>query len=187
MYLATAIMFTAMVGWINFHQQPVYAGASNEMIIPEGMKMENMTDSKFLTDAYNTNLFEIQAGDLAADKTTNNSVKMFAEKMSREHKAMNVDVKGLAGIHKVDLPADLTDAKLKENLAKLKGLSGKNFDNEYVAINVKGHKECESMFEKGANESGYSNDVKMLAQKHLPKIRDHEKDAIKLQDKLKSM
>jgi putative membrane protein len=91
--------------------------------------------------------------------------------MVTDHGKANEELKALASSKGVELPADL-DAKHKSVHAKLAKLSGAEFDKEYVAEMLKGHKKAVSDFEK-ASKSAKDPELKAFAEKTLPTLRHH--------------
>lgn len=59
-----------------------------------------------------------------------------------------------------------------ENCQRLKTLSGKEFDREYVRMTIASHKKCIEKFES-ASQSLQDVELKNFASKMLPKLREH--------------
>ncbi|MBV9217746.1 MAG: DUF4142 domain-containing protein [Acidobacteria bacterium] len=129
----------------------------------------------FMKDAAQGGMAEVEMGKLAAQKATDPEVKKFGQMMVTDHTAANNELKGVAGKKNFALPADL--GSHQSDLDKLKGLSGADFDKEYVEMMVSDHETDVSLFEK---QSEYSTDpdVKAFAAKTLPTLKKHL-DAIK--------
>jgi putative membrane protein len=134
------------------------------------------TDSAFLNNAYEVGTFEVKAGKLAEKKSQDAQVKDFAGMMITDHTAMGKDVESLAAQKNITLAAGMGD-DLKKEYDKLNGLSGKAFDKEYAAVNVKGHKETIDEFEKAAKDNNDSPAVQQLATSALPKLKAHKDHA----------
>jgi putative membrane protein len=97
----------------------------------------SIRDRMFLRNAIEGGMAEIQLGRLAAQKGSE-EVKAFWQKMVDDHTAINSDLAALADSLGVRLPKTLT----KEDQAeydKLSGLSGNEFDTEYLTVMVKTH------------------------------------------------
>ncbi|HEU4770512.1 MAG TPA: DUF4142 domain-containing protein, partial [Candidatus Udaeobacter sp.] len=86
---------------------------------------------------------DVDYGKLAVKKTKNAEVKAFAETMIRDHTAVNDKAAALA--KKINLTPEASDTSksLKADgdkmLAKLKGMSGAEFDKAYVDNEVAYH------------------------------------------------
>jgi putative membrane protein len=89
------------------------------------------TDKAFLAKASQGDYNEIQLSKLAISKTTNPDVKAFAEKMVREHTELEAKMKPFADKWGVP-PATGFDADHQAIYDKLNGLSGPDFDKEYM-------------------------------------------------------
>jgi putative membrane protein len=86
---------------------------------------------------------DIDAGKLAAEKSTNPKVKHFAELMVRDHTSVNKKATALAKKLNVTPEESDTSRSLKsdgdKNLEKLRGLSGAEFDKAYIDNEVTYH------------------------------------------------
>jgi putative membrane protein len=145
----------------------------------EQMSNVMKSDSDFLATAYGIGKFEIQIADMAKKKTTNKDVVSFANMMIKDHTAMNGQVQQMAQQKNVQLPMALP-SDLQKKSDKLDKLTGKDFMKEYADVNVDGHKDAISRFEKVAN-SDCSTEVKNLAANALPNLRKHREHAEMLQ------
>jgi putative membrane protein len=95
-------------------------------------------DKKFVADAEQGSLFEINLAKLALQKTGDPNVKMFAERMVKDHTMLIEDMKPLArkmGVKTPTGPSIADRAKYEE----LKLKSGTSFDRAYVETMVKDH------------------------------------------------
>ena len=131
-----------------------------------------------------SDMFEIQSGQLAADKAQNGDVKSFGQEMVDDHSKTSEDLKELIKDEeiKVELPAKLDDEH-QAKLDKLKGLSGNQFDKTYVQMQVKAHEKAVSLFEAYA-AAGENDDLKDWAEDTLPTLKEHLKEANDLNAKV---
>ena len=95
-------------------------------------------DATFLMKASQGGMSEIQMGQLASQKASSPKVKEFGQKMVTDHTMLNNDLKPFADKDGVAPPTGLAPDDQAE-LDKLQGLSGKDFDKEYVAYMMKDH------------------------------------------------
>ncbi len=128
------------------------------------------------------NLAEIEAGRLAMMQGACQGVRMFGEHLARDHQKANQEMLQLAAKNNWVL-AGTTDEKHRALLQNLAGFKGAEFDREFVNAMVKGHKQAVQMFEAEARESKNAA-VKSYAEKVLPTLRSHLKEAEKLQGEL---
>lgn len=105
-----------------------------------GVAANNAADLAYVQNAAASNVFEIETSKLALEKATVPSIKTYAQTMVDEHtKASNelmaaVTQAGLSG--QIAMPAD-KQAKVDA----LRGLSGAEFDRQYLADQRSGHQE----------------------------------------------
>lgn len=128
-------------------------------------------DALFLKKAAAGGMSEVAMGKLALDKSSNDDVKKFAQKMVDDHTAMGNDVQTVATGLKVSLPNGLMGGDKKE-YTKLQALSGPAFDKEYMAYMVKDHKKDLSDF-KAENTSTQNAQIKDLTSKGAGIIQGH--------------
>jgi putative membrane protein len=109
-------------------------------------------DKKFLAMAAQSDVNEIKLSELAESKATNPAVKAFAQKMVSEHKQMTASMKPFAESWGITPPAGLDDDHQKD-YDKLSGLSGADFDKEYISIMVSDHTKALDAFTKEAKDT----------------------------------
>ena len=97
-------------------------------------------DKSFLEEAAVANIAEVELGRMAADRSTNPSVKRFAQMMVDDHTMAGDKLKRIASNHNVPLPTALDD-KHRELHDKLATLKGAEFDREYINAMVDGHED----------------------------------------------
>lgn len=113
------------------------------------------------------NMATIKFGQLGADKAQNADLKQFSALIQRDHQKAQEKLANIAKAHHVELPTALDD-KCQEELTRLQGLSGSEFDKEFAKGAVQGHamgiahlKESSSQLKEG-DLAQYTQD--MLAQ-----------------------
>ncbi len=102
-------------------------------------------DKKFLANVSQAGVNEIKLSQLAEQKASDPKVKEFAHHMVTEHMAMDKSLKPFADQWGVPPATDLDDSH-KSDYQKLSGLSGKDFDKEYMADMISDHNKAESLF-----------------------------------------
>lgn len=106
-------------------------------------------DKQFLTKASQGNLDEIKLSELAVTKASNPQVKAFARKMVADHKALGMKMKPFADAWALTPPSGL-DSDHQAIYDKLSGLSGADFDKEYMNAMEKDHHETLDLFNEEA-------------------------------------
>ena len=122
------------------------------MLLPTKAKAATDDDKKFLAMAAQADVDEIKLGELAEQKASNPAVKTFAKHMIMEHKAMTASMKPFATAWGLTPPTDV-DSDHKDEWNKLNGLSGADFDKEYMDAAVKDHAKVLSAFETEAKDT----------------------------------
>lgn len=124
----------------------------------------------FMHEAEEGGMAEFAMGKLAAQKAQNAEVKKFAQMMVDDHSKANEELKGLAAKKNFTLPTDASSHK--SEMDELNGLSGADFEKEYVEMMVDDHEKDVAAFQKQA-DSGSDADVKAFAMKTLPTLKKH--------------
>ncbi|MGA7155327.1 MAG: DUF4142 domain-containing protein [Acidobacteriaceae bacterium] len=106
-------------------------------------------DKAFLTKASQANFDEIKLSELAENKATNPQVKAFAHKMVTDHTALGHQMMPFAQAWGIN-PADSLDADHQSLYDKLQGLSGAQFDKQYMDAMLKDHQEAVHLFTQEA-------------------------------------
>jgi putative membrane protein len=104
-----------------------------------GQTGQQMLDKQFVRAAAEGGLADVKLGTLAVEKG-GPEVKELAQKMVDDHTAMNKDMAAVADSLGVMLPRKVSKDGQKE-YDKLNGLSGKDFDTEYLTYTVNTHRE----------------------------------------------
>ncbi len=139
----------------------------------------NETDAKFLVNAAEINLQEIQLGQLAETKSMMPEVKDLGANMSREHSKANVELQELASSKQISLPTSITNDG-QDAYKKMMNEKGNHFDKAYCDMMVNGHKEAIEKFEK-ASKDAVDPDIKAWASSMLPLLRIHLDHALTCQ------
>jgi len=114
---------------------------------------------------------EVELGNLAQQKASNDQVKQFGARMVQDHGRANEELKQLASTKGLQLPTSL-DSKHQKDMNRLQKMSGAQFDKAYMSHMVDDHKKDVSDFQKEAN-SGHDSDLKAFAAKTLPVLQEH--------------
>ena len=129
------------------------------------------TDKDFLSRATLECMAEVDLGKLAAQHGSSAEVKQLGQKMADDHSKAEDNLKKVAAGKNFDLPTFLGPAGQIDRM-ELEKLTGDKFDREYIEDTLKDHKKDLSTFEREA-EKGKDPDVKALASKMLPALKQH--------------
>ena len=134
------------------------------------------------------NQVDIDAGKVAEKKGSSADVKAFAKQMVTDHTAVNKQATDLAkklGVKPEDNP---TSQSLKkggqDNVKKLNGLKGKEFDKAYVDQEVSYHQAVLDAIDKTLIPNAKNAELKALIEKVRPAIQGHLDHAKQIQSKL---
>jgi putative membrane protein len=128
-------------------------------------------DHKFVEEAAQGGMAEVELGRLAASKASDPDVKAFGQRMVDDHSKANDQLKTVAASKGVTLPTALK-GDMKALHDKLSKTSGAEFDKMYMSHMVKDHQKDVKEFEKEST-SGKDADVKQFASTTLPTLREH--------------
>jgi putative membrane protein len=151
-------------------------------LLPLAAHAADDDDKKFLANAAQSDQDEIALSQLADQKATNPAVKAFAEKMVTEHTKMSASMKPFADSWGLTAPTG-PDPDHQKELDKLNGLSGADFDKEYMSDMVSDHAKALSAFTTEAKDT---KDVKFRAAvlKGKTAVAAHKNMAYDLKKKL---
>ena len=151
-------------------------------ITPTFAKAATDDDKKFLAMAAQSDQNEIALSQVAQEKATNPAVKAFADKMVTEHTKMTASMKPFADDWGLTPPSG-PDSDHQDELKKLQGLSGNDFDKEYMSDMVTDHSKALSAFTTEAKDT---KDVKFRSAviKGKTAVAAHKNMAYDLKKKL---
>ena len=136
-------------------------------------------DRRFIEDAANSGMFEVQVAQLAAAKATDPNVKSFANMLVDHHTAANNELVQIANARGVELPAAPKRA-LRRDVEKLGKKNGDEFDRDFVRnVGIKAHEKDIKTFQK-ASKDVKDAQLKAFVDKTLPGLREHLAAAEKL-------
>ena len=136
----------------------------------------------FVDNAGQGNMYEIQAAQIAEQKSTSPAVKSFAKMMIVDHTALTNQMKPLITKAGKTAPTDL-DQRRKGLLDNLNAAGPKDFDKTYIDQQVAAHEETLSLV-KGYADNGDDPGLKAAAAKTAPKVQAHLDKAKAIQAKL---
>lgn len=120
-------------------QQPASTTAMQDSGNNAGEISQIMRDKMFLRKAAEGGMAEVKFGELAAQKGGSEGVKSFGQKMVDDHTALNTEMAPIADSIGVRVPKRINKEDQAE-FDKLSGLSGNDFDIEYLTLMVKAHR-----------------------------------------------
>jgi putative membrane protein len=147
------------------------------------------TDPQIAMIAVTADTVDIDAGKLAAEKSSNPKVKEFAELMVRDHTSVNEQASALAKKLGLTPAESATSRSLKasgeKEMAKLKGMSGAEFDKAYVDNEVSYHESVLAAVDKTLIPNAQNAELKRLLKSARPIFVSHLNHAKELQSSLR--
>lgn len=155
-------------------------GTANQGTMGQGGTLSNQ-DQKFVMDAAQSSMMEIESGRLAAQKAANADVKAFGQRMVTDHTQASNRLMQTVANKGVTVPKELK-ADHRQHVDQLGKLSGAEFDRMYLSHMVKAHDKDVAEFEK-QSKNGSDAAVRSFATQALPTLREHQKMARELATK----
>lgn len=156
-------------------------------------------DRDFVEQSVVGGLAEVELGRLALERAANADVKKFAGMMVQDHSKSLAALKQVASQHAIPAPAGL-DEKHREIRETLAGLSGAEFDREYMSVMVDAHETTVDRLQTRASEDRFGDDkgtvspekaddpvessINQWAANTLPTTRHHLEEAKRIHDSL---
>lgn len=133
------------------------------------------TDKQFMIKAAQSDLTEIQTSQLALQQASSPQVREYAQMMIDHHTQSSNKLKQLAQKKGVTLPA-APGPDGQALLAKLKPLSGAQFDRAYMAGQATAHAKTEADFRRQLQQ-GQDQNARAFASQFLPIVAKHRRMA----------
>ena len=144
----------------------------------------NANDQAFLKKAVDDDLAEVEMARLALHKASSQQVKSFAQTMVNDHSKAKDQLEKIASNKHVEIPKGLS-TKNQATKDRLATFSGEQFDNAYIAEMLKDHKQDIATFRHEMN-SAQDVDIREFADKSLPSLESHLKQAESITPELKT-
>jgi putative membrane protein len=129
---------------------------------------------KFIGEAIEGNLAEVQMGQLAQEKGTRDDVKSYGRMLQQDHSAANQQATAAASAVGVTPPTE-PNKKQKADHAKMAKLSGAAFDSAFAKHMVQDHKKDIAEYQKEAKRNDAQ--VSQYASATLPTLQKHLESA----------
>jgi putative membrane protein len=150
-----------------------------------GPSAQGVNDAQIASIVVTANQMDIDAGKLAASRSTEGEVKAFARLMVTDHTGVNKSATDLAAKLKVTPQDNPTSQSLKadgdKNLAHLKTLKGTAFDKAYIDHEVAYHQQVIDALDKTLIPGATNEELKALLVKVRPAFVAHLEHAKRLQ------
>jgi putative membrane protein len=138
-------------------------------------------DTNFIKEAAAGGMAEVALSKIAT-KSENPEIKLFAEKMVRDHTAASNELTTIANEAGVEIPKTL-DRDHQKIHDQLQNMHGKAFDQQYMQVMVDDHDQAVKLFRQ-EDSLGHDARLTQFAHKTLPTIEEHQKMAADLSRRL---
>jgi putative membrane protein len=128
-------------------------------------------DMPFVREAASGNLMEIQLGQLAQNKASNPAVKQFAQRMVADHNNLQNQLTSVASSGGQSFTPTM-DSRHQNQINRLQGVSGAEFDREYMSLMIRAHQRDVNNFQT-QSQSANSAQVRTLATNSVPVLQQH--------------
>lgn len=125
---------------------------------------------------------EIELGQLALQKSQDPNIRVFAQRMVKDHQAADAKLRQIAGQENLKLPQSL-DAGHQALKAKLSELQDAAFDREYAKAMAMGHDKAVALFESASQAPRMTSELKEFAAATLPTLKQHMEMAHELHER----
>ena len=143
---------------------------------------KKFSDTHFVDNAYTAGQNEILLNRMAMQRSQNEDVRKFSQKMLEDHGTANQALLLIVSEFRIPVP----DKPLPEQEKDIRHISSnevKDFDKEFMDHMVMNHEKAVKLFEQASKEAK-NEKLKDFAAKTLPTIKEHLKMAKETRDKV---
>ncbi|MCI0457492.1 MAG: DUF4142 domain-containing protein [Gemmataceae bacterium] len=148
-----------------------------------GVVRKPLPAEQFVAKALAAGIAEVKLSESAAKNAANADVRRFAQKLVEDHKKCNSELLEIAKDMKLAVVSGL-DKTFQERINQITSLEGAKFDRAYMKHQVEAHEQAIQLFEAQAKDT--NNRLKTFAEKALPTLRAHLKEAREIRAKVDS-
>ncbi|QDH73733.1 DUF4142 domain-containing protein [Brevundimonas sp. M20] len=134
--------------------------------------MGAMTSASFVSNAAIGGMYEVEAGRIAAQRSTNPRIKALGEKMVADHTKAGDALKPIAAAANLTVPTAL-DQRHQGLIDNLRGASDQDFDRVYLQQQEAAHNETAMLLEN-YGRMGDNDALKAWAAETLPVVKGHQ-------------
>jgi len=146
------------------------AGVLAGLIVSSPAFAQDKASQKFLKEAMEGNLAEVQMGQLAQKNGGSDRVRSFGQMLQKDHSDAYEKAKSAANSLGMSPPNE-PNSKQKAMYDRMSKLSGENFDRQFAKHMVEDHKKDIKEYEKEAKKNdaagGYAKEALPTLHKHL--------------------
>jgi putative membrane protein len=145
---------------------------------------KKFNDTHFVDHAYTAGQNEIISNQMALQRSRNEDVRKFAQKMLEDHSKNNQNLILIVSELRIAVP-DRPLPEQEKGLQQISSNQVKDFDKEFMDHMVSEHEKAVKLFEQGSKELKNER-LKEFAAKSVPTLKEHLKMAKDVQAKVAS-
>jgi len=153
-----------------------------QQVTDPGRTGKAVTPQSFASQAAVIGKAEIELGQIALKNSRDENVRKYAERMIKDHSAADKKLKSVAAKDNLQLPQSL-DPEHESLKMKLQGMTGSQFDGEYMKAMANGHDKAVALFGAVSQQPQMSDELKQFAAATLPVLEQHKEMAHSLHSK----
>jgi putative membrane protein len=142
----------------------------------------SQSERDFMMEAAQADLAEIDMAQVALQNSGTGDVKDFANMIKSDHTSALEDLTELMKDTNVPQPKSIP-VELQQDISRMRGLTGGEFDREFVNMIVSEHQKVIEMF-RDQQSTAQNQDVKKYVEDTLPRLEMHLEKAQRLQTKV---
>lgn len=143
------------------------------------------TTQGFVTAAAISDMYEVEAGKIAAERSANPEIKDFAKHMISAHTETTDKLKATLKSNNISVtPPTRLDDRRQGMIDNLRGATAEDFDGRYAEQQEAAHEEARILL-RGYAKDGDNAAVKQFASQTLPAVQEHLASIEKIEKRLK--
>ncbi|OON70774.1 DUF4142 domain-containing protein [Hymenobacter sp. CRA2] len=155
---------------------------NEQRINREDITKRQEQDADFMVEAAIRSRLVAELGQLAQRRATLPGLRNFGQQLTREQNSLGAALRNLAGQKSLTLPEGLSEDQ-QEELQKLAGLSGAEFDREWLSQATDQLDDAQEAFDDMGDDA-YDGDIRAIAAKYAPTLKTTYEQADQLTDQL---
>ncbi len=176
LYQGAALAFIFSLTACGQSATPTNDNASAGAPAPAAPQMPGVTHvstQDFITKAAISDMFEVQAGQLAQTRGGNDAIKNFARQMVHDHRATTSAMEtALHGQDGLPAPPTALDQDHQNMLNDLRNANAAEFDQKYVDNQTHAHQDALNLMQDYA-QNGDNAALRQFASETAPKVQHH--------------
>ncbi|QCR21720.1 DUF4142 domain-containing protein [Pontibacter sp. SGAir0037] len=146
------------------------------------LEPDRLSSAEFVQRAAASDMFEIETGEMAEDMAEREDVRTFGQMIVNDHTESSTILMAMANQKNLPVPTALPQDKM-EMRNRLAGMTGTEFDMEFMTQQVAAHQEAVALYEQAEDEL-QDTELRNFAAATLPVLREHLEHAQMLRDAL---